>query len=100
MCCIDLNVPEAQSSPAHPNRRLRHYKVLVVRDVIESHEVQVKVDPSKLVDQQVPVMDHHTKPAIREEFYLRMSDLCDAIMWLNVSGLETKLSEISSSILH
>ena len=57
MCCIDLNVPEAQSSTAHQTRWLRHYKVLVVRDVIESHEVQVEVDPSELVDQQIPVMD-------------------------------------------
>ena len=50
-----MNVPEAKSSPTDEIRWLYHHEVLVVREVIESDEVQVEVDPSELVDQQVPV---------------------------------------------
>ena len=55
---FDLNVPKAQSSSTDEIGRLQHHEVLVVREVIEGHEVQVEVESPELVDQQIPAMDH------------------------------------------
>ena len=60
MSLIDWNIPEAKCSPTDQDRRLSHHKVPVVREVIESHEVQVEVDTSKLVDQKVPACNNRS----------------------------------------
>ena len=56
MSLIDWNIPEAKRSPTDQDRRLSHDEVPVVREVIESHEVQVEVDTSKLVYQKIPAI--------------------------------------------
>ena len=95
MSLIDLNIPEAKRSPTDQDRRLSHDKVPVVREVIESHEVQVEVDTSKLVDQKIPaIMNLFLGNLI--QFDLSISDLCEAIIVLSLSGLETNLSEMIS----
>ena len=84
MSLIDLNIPEAKRSPTDQDRRLSHDKVPVVREVIESHEVQVEVDTSKLVDQKIPaIMNLFLGNLI--QFDLIISDLCEAIIVLILS---------------
>ena len=54
---FDLNVPEAQSSSTDEIGRLQHHEVLIVREVVEGHEVQVEVESPELVYQQIPALD-------------------------------------------
>ena len=54
---FDLNVPKAQSSSTDEIGRLQHHEVLVVREVVEGHEVQVEIESPELVYQQIPGLD-------------------------------------------
>ena len=54
---FDFNVPKAQSSSTDEIGRLQHHEVLVVREVVEGHEVQVEIESPELVYQKIPALD-------------------------------------------
>ena len=52
--CLLIISPKWESSSTDDIRRLGHHKVRVVSQRVDGYKVQVQVDPTKLVEQQVP----------------------------------------------